>query len=380
MKKSFLKKALVMAGAALLALPLALGHSNLVSAADGDTTPTDPVAQQSITLVKYAYTAGQTAPTDNTSKNLFAKLDDGTKRLNGVTFKVYNVSQQYWSDPKSYQNADGEPDVNGNNKFTLDGASVDMTTKGNGEATASFNVFTTVSINGKDVQKPSVYVFHEDAATAPGYDTTQDDFALSLPQGGLTSDGYKALYVYPKNSSTATLDLKFTKIDSVTKKALAGATFYIKKGNLYAHILDENGKTIKSVNQFNGDHPVEVAWTAVKDDSDDEDGATVFTSDEYGFVGFAAVIENTQNGVLHGIAEKGNYTAEEKDAPAGYEAPTDAEKETAITANNDSVKIPNTPKGLLPHTGGAGIVLFVVLGAALVVLGGVAYNKRRTSF
>lgn len=376
MKKSFLKKALVMAGAALLALPLALGHSNLVSAADGDTTPTDPVAQQSITLVKYAYTAGQTAPTDNTSRDIFTKLEDGTKRLNGVTFKVYNVSQQYWSDPKSYQNADGEPDVNGNNKFTLDGASVDMTTKGNGEATASFNVFTTVSINGNDVQKPSVYVFHEDTATAPGYDTTQDDFALSLPQGGLTDDGYKALYVYPKNSSNAKLNLKFTKIDSVTKKALAGATFYIKKGNLYAHIFDENGKAITNVNKYDG-NPVEVAWTDVKYG---EAGATVFTSDEHGFVGFAAVIENTQNGVLHGIAEKGNYTAEEKDAPAGYEAPTDAEKETAITEDNDSVEIPNTPKGLLPHTGGAGIILFVALGAALVVLGGVAYNKRRTSF
>lgn len=371
MKKSFLKKALVMAGAALLALPLALGNGNLVNAADEVTS--DPVAKQNVILTKFAYTQGEEVQ-DHAyqGQDLFTPSTEDAKRLNGVTFKVYNVSQQYWSDPKSHQDAAGNPDVNGNGKFKLAGHHVNMTTEGNGEATQSFDVFTTVTINGKEVQKPSIYVFHEDPNTAIGYETTQADFALSLPQGSLKDGKYADLYVYPKNASKGTYNLKFQKIDSVTKKALAGAQFYIKKGDLYAHIVDEKDNAIEKVNQFDGDNPVEVEWTDVKD------GATVFTSDKDGYVGFAAVVENTQDGILHGIAKYGEYTAVETQAPDGYEMP--ATTDTAITEQDDSVEIPNTPKGLLPHTGGAGIVLFVVLGAALVVLGGVAYNKRRTSF
>ncbi|WP_125583012.1 SpaA isopeptide-forming pilin-related protein [Lacticaseibacillus suibinensis] len=371
MKKSFLKKALVMAGAALLALPLVLGNGNLVSAADGDgaTPTTDPVAKQSITLVKYAYTNKADFPTENTSDDIFTKsTDTTTKRLSNVTFNVYNVSQQYWDNPDHYQDKDGQIVANGELKEA--GTPVAMKTDANGEATASFDVFTKVTIKDKEVQRPSVYVFKEDPLTTQGYDK-QNDFALSLPQGGLTDGKYQDLYVYPKNKSTSTFDLKFKKIDSITKDALAGAKFNIMKGNLYATIL-KDGTRVATVDQYDEKNPVDVKWTS------DKSEATEFISDKDGYVGFVAVIENTQNGVLHGIAENGKYTAWEVDAPAGYEVP--AKKDTPITEKDNSVEIPNTPKGLLPHTGGAGIVLFVVLGAALVVLGGVAYNKRRTSF
>ncbi len=39
--------------------------------------------------------------------------------------------------------------------------------------------------------------------------------------------------------------------------------------------------------------------------------------------------------------------------------------------------VPNTPKGFLPQTGGAGIILFVALGAAMVGLAGVYFTSRR---
>ena len=39
--------------------------------------------------------------------------------------------------------------------------------------------------------------------------------------------------------------------------------------------------------------------------------------------------------------------------------------------------VPNTPKGFLPQTGGAGIILFVALGAAMVGLAGVYFVSRR---
>ncbi|HFI0748338.1 TPA: SpaH/EbpB family LPXTG-anchored major pilin [Streptococcus suis] len=42
-----------------------------------------------------------------------------------------------------------------------------------------------------------------------------------------------------------------------------------------------------------------------------------------------------------------------------------------------NLDVANTPKGLLPSTGGAGIILFVALGAAMVGLAGVYFTSRR---
>ena len=43
------------------------------------------------------------------------------------------------------------------------------------------------------------------------------------------------------------------------------------------------------------------------------------------------------------------------------------------------MKIEDKASGLLPHTGGKGIVAFVVAGVALIALGGLAYSKRRAA-
>ncbi|MGQ7457171.1 SpaH/EbpB family LPXTG-anchored major pilin [Streptococcus suis] len=82
--------------------------------------------------------------------------------------------------------------------------------------------------------------------------------------------------------------------------------------------------------------------------------------------------------------EYGAYQLQEKIAPEGYALPpADAATEFVVTATSyttsaDALKeIPNTPKGFLPKTGGAGIILFVALGAAMVGLAGVYFTSRR---
>ncbi|HFI0550942.1 TPA: SpaH/EbpB family LPXTG-anchored major pilin [Streptococcus suis] len=82
--------------------------------------------------------------------------------------------------------------------------------------------------------------------------------------------------------------------------------------------------------------------------------------------------------------EYGAYQLQEKIAPEGYALPpADAATEFVVTATSyttsaDALKeIPNTPKGFLPSTGGAGIILFVALGAAMVGLAGVYFTSRR---
>lgn len=361
MKKSFLKKALVMAGAALLALPLALDAS-VVNAADEAPTET-----QNILLTKYAYTTNPgddaTSPADSTGYETLPKEDQ--PRAQGVKFSIYDATNAYWSNVGQKF----EPDtVKGSDLSDAKTTAPIRTGLTDVNGQIHFNALPTSSlVNGKS--KPAVYLFAEDPQSAKDYGT-QADFVLSLP---VKVDGKKldTVHVYPKNTATETHNLKFVKQDSETNEPLAGAGFKITnaKGQ-YASIADA-----KTVTGFNP-NAVDVKWV----DADAEDEATEFFSDDKGEFGFTAYAESTKGGDTYGLKGNGEYNYEETTVPNGYTGAQNGQINEKNGVKDDALTVLNTPKGLLPHTGGAGIILFIVLGAALVVLGGVAYNKRRTSF
>ncbi|WP_390410665.1 LPXTG cell wall anchor domain-containing protein [Lacticaseibacillus jixiensis] len=74
------------------------------------------------------------------------------------------------------------------------------------------------------------------------------------------------------------------------------------------------------------------------------------------------------------------YSYVETKAPTGYDNDHGTTDNDQHEVNDeDPIQVTDTPKTILPHTGGIGIVLYVALGAALVALGTVAYKKRRAN-
>ncbi|HFI0558498.1 TPA: SpaH/EbpB family LPXTG-anchored major pilin [Streptococcus suis] len=144
---------------------------------------------------------------------------------------------------------------------------------------------------------------------------------------------------------------RFIKTDVSTNKPLAGATFVVRDAA-------SAGKYLKI-----DDTTKEISW--VTSDAD----ATKFTTGDKGIVDI--------KGLTYGT-----YYLEETQAPTDYVKLTeriaftvafDSYNTTTTTPHN----VANTPKGFLPSTGGAGIILFVALGVAMVGLAGVYFTSRR---
>lgn len=175
---------------------------------------------------------------------------------------------------------------------------------------------------------------------------------------GRKTDTFDDVVTTPGNEKEVyTGGYRFIKTDVSTDKPLAKAEFVVRDAATEGQYLkiDDTTKEISWVNTY--------------------EGATKFTTGADGIVDIKGLTYDT-------------YYLEETQAPTDYVKLTER---IAFTVEFDSYtahttttptevlehSVANTPKGFLPSTGGAGIILFVALGVAMVGLAGVYFTSRR---
>lgn len=347
MKQHWMKRILTGVAALALAVPIAfgLGQQHQTHAAD-DT--------QTVILTKYGFaTPPEDADrqTDQTPTDAQASWAKNAQALSGVQFQVFDVTQTYWADP-----SDKVPSVEGLSPIAADNGGTTWTTNDQGQITFKLHTTVTYQANGQEVTHNAVYVFRE-LHSRTGYDAASEDFMLSLPA---KADQDGNVYVYPKNKKHDTYKRHFHKIDGDTNKDLAGAQFQIQNAEgQYLQLTNADGSVYAPKAGYIDTESLNLHFSWVKEQT----SATTFVSDATGEFG------------LNGFADKTtNYTAVETKAPAGYES---ADKPFTATDTNEAIEIKDTPKHLLPHTGGAGILAIVAVGIALIALAAVGIFKRQ---
>ncbi|HFU3821538.1 TPA: SpaH/EbpB family LPXTG-anchored major pilin [Streptococcus suis] len=170
---------------------------------------------------------------------------------------------------------------------------------------------------------------------------------------GRKTDTFDDVVTAPGNEKEVyTGGYRFIKTDVSTNKPLAKAEFVVR---------DADATTAKYLKI--DDTKKEISW--VKSVTD----ATIFETGDTGIVDI--------KGLTYGT-----YYLEETQAPTDYVKLTEriaftVEFDSYNTTNTTPHNVANTPKGFLPSTGGAGIILFVALGVAMVGLAGVYFTSRR---
>jgi fimbrial isopeptide formation D2 family protein/LPXTG-motif cell wall-anchored protein len=213
-----------------------------------------------------------------------------------------------------------------------------------------------------------------------------------------------------------TYGFKFVKKDANTGGALKEAKFLVLKteeSKTYyrttTNLLEQNDGNVKaesasSTSESNSDSATPTTGSSAVVTSDttseaaavDAPNATTATDDTYGWKEYSA--EDKKNNVIPADAlvlvsdEEGRfevkglasntYQLKEVVAPKSYQLPTSTVDFTVSKTSYKDEKallaVQNKQEGVLPHTGGKGIIAFIVAGIAIIVIAVVYFKRRHT--
>lgn len=183
--------------------------------------------------------------------------------------------------------------------------------------------------------------------------TVEPDKLQSNQASVKINDGAEQEITPPKSVGTG--GYRFTKIDSQTKETLSGAEFVVANSDQTKFATFADTKNSKGEYVFSG-------WV------DTKEKATTLTSDDKGSVKVIGLLN-------------GDYILNETKTPnSNYVKLADGTIKFTVSHGSYSsseLNVPNTPKGLLPSTGGKGIYAFLAIGAALMVGAAIWYKKSK---
>ncbi|MGX7132209.1 pilin N-terminal domain-containing protein [Enterococcus songbeiensis] len=200
-----------------------------------------------------------------------------------------------------------------------------------------------------------------------------DNVDLGFPVGFTISTNYLEKDTIIVENMLKNDTANFTKVDvNNTGKKLPGADFLVIKDKASTDKVHLMKKSETSL--LEGEYPY--AWSDEVSNLNEEEQKNwsdyVVTSDEKGNIAVKSL-------------KVGSYFLQEIKAPDGYVLPSGEAAFTNFTItpvpDEEQVKvipeIANQPKGILPSTGGMGIIAFVVAGIVLVGGAVIYFNKRR---
>ncbi|MBV1943440.1 SpaH/EbpB family LPXTG-anchored major pilin [Streptococcus parasuis] len=280
----------------------------------------------------------------------------------------------------------------------------------NGESQNVYNFFKFVDTFDTDkltfIEDPKLYSVTV-AGETPFTLTQVTDYTVEVKENAdktttvttaLTTAGISKLALYANKEISFNYQMKIKSLDYIDTGIVntAKATFGHDGENGWNKETKPDSETVKTggykfvkVDGINNNKKLAGAEFVVRESK--EAGAKYFkaTADGGQWVDTYREATKYQTGTdgivdVKGL-EYGAYQLQETIAPEGYALPTGDAAYTPFEVKEGSYKnynlplegIPNTPKGFLPTTGGAGIILFVALGAAMVGLAGVYFTSRR---
>lgn len=165
---------------------------------------------------------------------------------------------------------------------------------------------------------------------------------------------------------------QFVKTEWLSGNKLAGAEFVVQKVPKnpksevkpeWLQYVDDKQERVASITGYADTAKYNVKWV------DKQDDATKLVSDDKGSFGVQGI-------ELLGDSDDKTYELKETKAPTGHVILKNA---TSFTADDgkEVLEVANHSKGILPHTGGTGIIAFVVAGLAIISVSVIYFKKRR---